>query len=83
MSETCDWCDKSLYGNLVVSSGVLNGLGYVRISEQTPRNWIVCDGCNVMICHACAPDYKTGYCPDCIRDDELDEAYEEAVRRDS
>ena len=79
--ETCDWCDAPLRGSLIVTTGVIGNVGIIRLTEANLRNWILCDGCNAMICHACAPDWQTGYCPNCIRDQRLDEEYEEALRR--
>jgi hypothetical protein len=66
--ETCERCDSSLQGSLVLTSEIVDGVGIIRFTENTPRNWILCDGCNALLCQTCAPAWKSGYCPDCIRE---------------
>lgn len=67
-NETCERCDAALQGSLVLTSEIVNGIGIIRFTEQNPRNWILCDGCNALLCQTCAPEWKAGYCPDCIRE---------------
>ena len=69
--ETCDGCDAPLMGSLIVTSGVIGQTGFIRILEASERNWILCDSCNTMLCHECAPRFQTGYCEDCIREFDL------------
>jgi hypothetical protein len=66
--ETCERCDAALRGSLVLTSEIANGVGIIRFTENSPRNWILCDGCNALLCRLCAPEWKSGYCPDCIRE---------------
>jgi hypothetical protein len=66
--ETCERCDAALSGSLTLTSEIANGVGVIRFSENSPRNWILCDGCNALLCRGCAPHWKAGYCEDCIRE---------------
>ena len=70
-NETCERCDAALRGSLAITSEIINGIGVIRFTENTPRNWIICDFCNALLCHECAPRWKSGYCPDCIREYDL------------
>ncbi len=66
--ETCEQCDASLRGSLILTSEIVGGVGIIRFTETSPRNWILCDGCNALLCQTCAPEWKSGYCRDCIRE---------------
>ena len=63
--DYCDECKAELYGELGVKSEVIRGIPVVTISEITPRNWILCDSCNALLCHNCCLFPKTGYCNNC------------------
>lgn len=65
--DTCAKCRSHLRGTLVLTAETENGIGVLRFSELEERNWIICDSCNTLLCHTCAPEFKTGYCPACIR----------------
>jgi ribosomal protein S14 len=65
--ERCENCKAKLFGNLRVSSGTIGGVGYVSVSEDGARNWILCDSCNALHCRLCAPNHKTGFCENCIK----------------
>jgi len=69
--ETCERCDGAFRGSLVLTSEIANGVGIIRFTEQTPRNWILYDLCNALLCRLCAPHWKAGYCPDCVREYDL------------
>ena len=69
--ETCERCNAALSGSLVLTSEITGEMGILKFSENSPRKWILCDGCNTLLCHNCAPHYKTGYCEDCIREYDL------------
>ena len=69
--ESCERCDAELSGSLVLTSEIVGEMGILKFSEISPRNWILCDGCNTLLCRNCAPHYKTGYCEDCIREYDL------------
>lgn len=65
--QHCDDCQRELHGNLRLSAESIKGFEAVVISEDVPRDWILCDGCNALLCHRCAPEFKTGYCNTCIQ----------------
>lgn len=67
MGDTCEECRGHLRGTLVLTSEIVSGMGVLKFSEVSKRNWIICDSCNTLLCHTCAPDFQTGYCPSCIR----------------
>jgi hypothetical protein len=69
--ETCERCDAALRGSLILTSEIINGVGIIRFTEQNPRNWILCDGCNALLCQNCAPQWKGGYCDECVREYDL------------
>lgn len=65
--QHCDNCRRELHGNLRVSTRSIEaGFDAVVITEDIPRDWILCDGCNALLCHLCAPQFQTGYCNDCL-----------------
>lgn len=66
--ETCERCDAALQGCLFLTSEIVGGIGIIRFTENSPRNWIICDSCNALLCQDCAPAWKSGYCPECIRE---------------
>jgi hypothetical protein len=67
-NETCERCDAVLQGSLILTSEIVNGIGIIRFIENSPRNWILCDLCNALLCQTCAPNWKAGYCEDCVRE---------------
>ena len=63
----CSRCGNELAGHLLVSDGELgDGTPVVRIDSTPDRNWIVCDSCNVLLCHNCCRHPESGYCDACI-----------------
>ncbi len=62
----CERCQQILYGHLGVFEGELYGVVVVAIRETSPRNWICCDACSVMLCHACCTHPQSGYCDQCF-----------------
>ena len=62
----CERCRQALYGNLGVFDGEICGVSVVVIRETSPRNWICCDACGALLCHACCSHPKSGYCDACI-----------------
>lgn len=62
----CELCEKSVYGDLAVADCLLGGVGIIVIHETRKRNWILCDSCNTLCCHACCERPETGYCNACI-----------------
>jgi hypothetical protein len=81
--ETCEQCDADLQGSLVLTSEIVGGIGIIKFTENSPRNWILCDGCNALLCRLCAPEWKSGYCPDCIREYNLKFDSEERLAADT
>jgi hypothetical protein len=69
--ETCERCDARLHGSLVLTSEIKHGIGIIRFAENSPRNWILCDLCNALLCRSCAPSWQAGYCEDCAREYDL------------
>lgn len=68
MSEVCPVCEETvLEGDLGVADGELDdGTFFVAVIETSPRNHIVCDSCNRVVCHNCCTHPKSGYCNTCI-----------------
>lgn len=71
MSQTegvgcCERCGRELRGRLGVFTGDISGVAVVVIRATSPRNWICCDVCAVMVCHACCQKPESGYCDDCL-----------------
>lgn len=64
--DYCDECKAELYGELGVRSEEIGGIPVITIAETSPRNWILCDGCNALLCHNCCRKPETGYCNDCL-----------------
>lgn len=62
----CERCGADLHGHLGVFDGELNGIAIITIKETSPRNWICCDACAAMLCHACCRRPESGYCDACI-----------------
>jgi hypothetical protein len=63
----CSRCGNELAGHLLVSDGELgDGTPVVRVDSTPDRNWIVCDSCNVLLCHKCCQYPESGYCDTCI-----------------
>lgn len=64
--EQCDICGKEVQGELGVLDLSTQAVTYIAIVEMSKRNWILCDACNTLVCHACCTQPKTGYCDACI-----------------
>lgn len=62
----CERCGQTLYGRLGVVDRVIGGVAVVVIRETSPRNWICCDACARMLCHACCQKPESGYCDVCL-----------------
>lgn len=62
----CERCQRPLSGRLGVFDGELCGVAIITIREISPRNWICCDACGVMLCHSCCSHPASGYCDACI-----------------
>ena len=62
----CERCGQRLYGQLGVVSRVIGDVAAVIIRETSPRNWICCDACAAVVCHACCQKPESGYCDACL-----------------
>lgn len=63
----CEICgNKELRGELEVEDYSTEDMAIVAVVETSPRNWILCDSCNMLVCHDCCDHPKTGYCDTCI-----------------
>lgn len=62
----CECCHANLHGHLGVFDDEFHGVAVITIKETSPRNWICCDACAVMLCHACCSHPESGYCNECI-----------------
>jgi len=62
----CERCGREIHGQLGVVDGAIGGVAVVIIRETSPRNWICCDACAVMLCHACCQRPESGYCDACL-----------------
>ena len=74
----CEQCGAKVHGDFIVTESESSD-GSFRISiDGTPdRDFIVCDGCNALLCRNCAHYWQTGYCDNCLAaaDDENAELY--------
>ncbi|MDQ4123256.1 MAG: hypothetical protein M3209_17605 [Acidobacteriota bacterium] len=68
----CEVCQSKLYGELMVESEIIEGIGIISIKEVSERNWILCDGCNALLCHNCCLQPHTGLCNACYNRMEKD-----------
>ena len=76
--EVCSICgNDQLKGDLGVVEGSMEEAFIIAIVETSPRNWILCDSCNSVVCHTCASYAKTGYCNKCIEKYNLHEIVKE------
>ena len=76
--EVCSICgNDQLEGDLAVEEKDTPNGFIIAIIETSPRNWILCDSCNSVVCHTCATYAKTGYCNDCIERYKLHDLVEE------
>jgi hypothetical protein len=62
----CERCQQDLHGHLGVFESELFGVAVVAIKETSPRNWICCDACSVLLCHSCCQNPQSGYCDTCF-----------------
>lgn len=63
----CERCGKEVKGDLLVRSGETPSGEFVIAMISTPdRDWICCDGCNVLLCRDCCQYPESGYCDSCI-----------------
>jgi len=60
MPEVCPVCEETvLEGDLGVADGELDdGTFFVAVIETSPRNHIICDSCNRVVCHNCCTTPK-------------------------
>ena len=65
-TEQCQKCGQTLHGDLAVTSQE-TPLGWVVLVQETsPRNWLACDACSIVLCHSCCTYPFSGYCDDCV-----------------
>jgi len=63
----CEQCGRKLRGSLIQYDGKLTDGTPVTVIDATPdRDWIVCDSCNILLCHNCCRHPESGYCDSCI-----------------
>jgi hypothetical protein len=63
----CELCGRDdLHGELGVVDFDTCAGSVILIHETSPRNWILCDSCNKLVCHSCCQHPETGYCNECI-----------------
>lgn len=63
----CPQCGKILTGVLEIIKTTTLGVPSILFRETFDRNWIECDGCNLIICKACCQKPAIGFCNDCYR----------------
>lgn len=68
----CEKCQAELHGELGVKSETINGIPVITIAETAPRNWILCDSCNALLCRDCCLQPHTGLCNACFNRAEKD-----------
>jgi hypothetical protein len=63
----CEVCGREVRGDIDVADGELpDGTWLVLLTSTPDRDWILCDGCNKLVCHDCSEHPKTGYCDSCL-----------------
>ena len=63
----CPNCQRVLVGVLEIIKTTTLGMPSILYRESSDRNWIQCDGCNLIICKNCCEKYRNGFCNDCWR----------------
>ena len=66
MNQQCELCEKEVHGELGVLDFDFGDTSLVIIEEISKRDWLICDSCNILVCHACCTRPETGYCDACI-----------------
>ena len=63
----CKICGQEVTGDLFVQDSALaDGTPVVAILSTPDRDWICCDSCNTVVCHACCKYHQSGYCDSCV-----------------
>jgi hypothetical protein len=62
----CPNCRKPLVGAVEVLTTTTDGIPTIVLQETSDRNWIQCDSCSLIICKGCCKDAGSGFCNDCL-----------------
>ena len=65
----CAHCGQEVHGELEVLDLTPSDPAapfMITIASTPDRDWILCDICNAMRCHACCTYPQSGYCDACI-----------------
>ena len=80
----CEVCNETeLEGELQVfttstlSETLDEEVAFISLSGTIRRNYIVCDGCNKVVCRNCCEHSRSGYCDSCIAKYNLDDYLKE------
>lgn len=63
----CPKCKVRLTGVVEITTTTTLGVPSILYRETPDRNWIQCQGCNLIICKACCENYTSGFCNGCRR----------------
>ena len=63
----CPKCGKVLTGAVEITRTVTCGVPRIIFRETPDRNWIQCDGCNLVVCKGCCKRAYTGFCDECLQ----------------
>ena len=63
----CPQCKARLVGVVEITKTTTLGTPSILFRETPDRNWIQCDGCNLIICKACCENPQSGFCNGCRR----------------
>lgn len=66
----CPNCLKPLVGAVEVTTTTMGGIPTIVLQETSDRNWIQCDACSLIICKGCCEDAGSGFCNDCLKEQE-------------
>lgn len=62
----CEECGRTVSGDLGIEEINLEDAFIIAVVEVSPRDWILCDACNKLVCYNCCEYPKSGYCDTCI-----------------
>jgi hypothetical protein len=65
-TKQCELCGREVHGELGVFDFETERAFVISIEETSPRDWILCDSCNTLVCHDCCRYPASGYCDACL-----------------
>lgn len=66
----CPQCRKPFVGAVEVTTTLTDDIPTIVLRETSDRNWIQCDACSLIICKGCCRDAGSGFCNECLEQQE-------------